>query len=194
MNSIELTALVLAALLSENFIMVHCMGIGTRSQAFRDPREGWRTGLALTLVMVVSAPLSRGVDMVLVQMGMDYLRLLAFALLVPGVSVVLRRLLHMVSPDLFHRLEGPLRAVSSNAAALGAVLLASQRSYDLGQTFAFALFGGAGATLVMMSFAGLGEEVSFDSCPKAFRGTPILFITGGLMALAFMGYYGLNLR
>lgn len=193
MDSIELTALILAALLSENFIMVHCMAIGTRSRAFRDPREGWRTGLSLTLVMVAAAMLSRGIDMLLVRLGMDHLRLLAFSLLVPAVSVALRRLLHMVSPDLFLRLEGPLRAVSSNAAALGAVLLASQRGYDLGQTFAFTLFGGAGATLVMMSFAGLGEEVSFDSCPKAFRGTPILFITGGLMALAFMGYYGLNM-
>ena len=193
MSAVQLAGLALAALLSENFVMVNCLGIGTRTQAFRDPIEGWRTGFGLTLVLVCSGLLSRGVDLILLQARMEYLRLLAFALLVPAASVALRWLIRLFLPELSRRIEGPLRAVSSNAAALGAVLMASQRGYGLGQTFIFTLFGGLGVTAAMMSFAGLREEVSFESCPRPFRGAPILFITAGLMALSLVGFYGLNL-
>ena len=36
MAVIELAGVALAALLSENFVLVSCMGIGTRTEAFRD--------------------------------------------------------------------------------------------------------------------------------------------------------------
>ena len=57
----------------------------------------------------------------------------------------------------------------------------------------FALFGGAGATVAMASFASLREEVSFHHCPRCFQGMPILLITAGLMALSLVGFYGLHL-
>ena len=51
MGIIELAGVALAALLSENFIFVTCMGIGTRVQSFRDPVDALRTGYCLTAVM-----------------------------------------------------------------------------------------------------------------------------------------------
>ena len=51
----------------------------------------------------------------------------------------------------------------------------------------------SGAMLALMSFAGLAQEVPFHACPRPFRGAPIQLITAGLMALALVGYYGLNL-
>ena len=83
--------------------------------------------------------------------------------------------------------------MSTNCAALGCALIIAQRSYSLGAALLFALFGGLGATLALASFASLRGEVSFDHCPKCFRGTPILFLTAGLMALSLVGFYGLHL-
>ena len=193
MSTIQLIALALSAMLAENLVLVHSMGIGCRSTSFTDPKEGRRSGIALTLVMVVSGTLSRGIDQFLHLMGVEFLSLLIFSLLVPAVSVVLQVFLHFFLPELSLRLMNHLKAVSLNAAGLGAILLASQRSYSVGQTFIFTLFGGIGVTLVMMCFAGLREEVSFTSCPKSFRGAPILFITAGLMAMAMVGFYGLHI-
>ena len=51
MTSVHLAGVALIALLSENFILVNCMGIGTHTKAFEDPVQARRTGLALTLGM-----------------------------------------------------------------------------------------------------------------------------------------------
>ena len=39
MTAVYLAGVALAALLSENFILVNCLGIGTRTQAFDHPLE-----------------------------------------------------------------------------------------------------------------------------------------------------------
>ena len=55
MTAVYLAGVALAALLSENFILVNCLGIGTRTQAFDHPLEAGRTGAARTAVMTLTA-------------------------------------------------------------------------------------------------------------------------------------------
>ena len=191
----ELMGVALAALLSENFILVTCMAIGTRTKSFRDPVDALRTGACLTVVMVLGALFSWLIDfLVITRFGWQHYRLLVLALLSPGIVAALRRFLRACLPELSRRLDGNLASISTNCAALGSALLIAQRSYGLGSALLFALFGGMGATLALASFASLREEVSFDSCPKCFRGIPILLITAGLMALSLVGFYGIHLN
>ena len=191
----ELMGVALAALLSENFILVTCMAIGTRTKSFRDPVDALRTGACLTVVMVLGALFSWLIDfLVITRFGWQHYRLLVLALLIPGIVAALRRFLRACLPELSRRLDGNLASISTNCAALGSALLIAQRSYGLGSALLFALFGGMGATLALASFASLREEVSFDSCPKCFRGIPILLITAGLMALSLVGFYGIHLN
>lgn len=55
MTALDMMGVALAALLSENFIFVNCMGIGTRRSSFSDPIDALRTGYCLTAVMVLGA-------------------------------------------------------------------------------------------------------------------------------------------
>lgn len=191
---IELVGVALAALLSENFILVSCMGIGTRTQSFQDPVDALRTGYCLTVVMVLSALLAWLANfLVLERFGLQHYRLLFLALLIPGMIAGLRRFIRVCLPELSRRMDGNLAAVSTNCAALGSALLILQRSYGFGSALLFALFGGLGVTVALASFASLRDEVSFDSCPKCFQGTPILLLTAGLMALSLVGFYGLHI-
>ena len=82
MAVIELAGVALAALLSENFVLVSCMGIGTRLRAFQDPIDALRTGYCLTAVMILSALLSWLADfLVLTRFGWQHFRLLFLCLL-----------------------------------------------------------------------------------------------------------------
>ena len=190
---LELLGVIVAALFSENFILVTCMGIGTRQEAFESPREARRTGIALTAVMVLATLVSWcAYRLVLRRYGLEYLDTLVFTLLVLGTVALLRRGLRAFLPELSRRLDPSLAALTTNCAALGVVLLTVQRGYGLGEALVFALFGGIGATLAMVSFAGVRGEVDMNSCPAPFRGTPILLLTAGLMAMALMGFYGLS--
>ena len=193
-TALELTGVALAALLSENLVLVSCMGIGTHEKSFQDPREAIRTGLCLTLVMVLGALGAWLLNfLILLRFNLAYFQVLAFALLIPGLVAGVRKLFQACIPELSRRVDGNLSSISTNCAALGSALLISQRSYGLDSALIFALCGGIGATLALASFASLQKEVDLNRCPKAFRGVPIQLITAGLMAMALVGYYGLYL-
>ena len=193
-GAIELAGVAVAALLAENFVLVSCMGIGTRTRSFRDPVDALRTGYCLTVVMVLGALLSWLADFLLLErFSWQHFRLLFLSLLIPGLVAGLRAFIRTCLPELSRRMDGNLASISTNCAALGSALLIAQRSYGLGSALLFALFGGMGATLALASFASLREEVSFHSCPKCFQGIPILLLTAGLMALSLVGFYGLHL-
>ena len=182
-TSLELAAVALTALLSENLVLVSCMGIGTHRESFQDSREAIRTGLCLTLVMVLGALSSWLLNfLVLIRFGLTHFQVLAFALLIPGLVAGVRKFFKACIPELSRRVDENLASISTNCAALGSALLISQRSYGLGSALIFALCGGLGATLALGSFASLQKEVDLNRCPRAFRGVPIQ-----------LGYYGLYL-
>ena len=133
MAVIELAGVALAALLSENFVLVSCMGIGTRLRAFQDPIDALRTGYCLTAVMVLSALLSWLADfLVLTRFGWQHFRLLFLCLLIPGIIAGLRLFVRVCLPELSRRMDDNLASIGTNCAALGCALLISQRSYGLG--------------------------------------------------------------
>lgn len=189
----ELMAVALTALFAENFLLVTCLGIGTRLNAFRDPKDALRTGSCLTWVMMLSTLLAWCVDVwILVRFGLDYYRTFIFALLIPASIWCLRQVLRLFIPELYRRNNLHLRSVTTNAAALGCVLLVSGRSYGLGESLLFAFCGGLGTTVALANFAHLLGEADLEQCPKCFRGVPIRFITAGLMAMSLVGFYGLH--
>lgn len=194
MNSVHLTAVALAALLSENFLLVNCLGIGTRTSAFRSHVEARRTGISVLMSMVVTVFFTWLADnLVLRHFGLEHFRLMVFTLIAIGCVALLRLGFRTFLPELSNRLDESLAALSTNCAALAAALLSSIRGYELDQALTFAFFGGVGVLVVLISFAGLREDVGFDDCPRVFRGAPIELITAGLMALALVGFYGLHI-
>lgn len=193
MTAVYLAAVALAALLSENFILVNCLGIGTRTQAFDHPRDAGRTGAALTAVMTFTALAAWVADQLLCHFALDYFQTLVFALIGPVVVWALRSFLRSCVPELSRRLDENLASITSNCAAMGAALIISQRGYNLAAALLFGLFGGLGATVALVSFAGLRQDLNVEGCPKSFRGVPMELITAGLMALSLVGFYGLHL-
>ena len=101
MGILDLAGVALAALLSENFILVNCMGIGTRVRSFRDPVDALRTGYCLTVVMVLGALCSWLADfLVFTRFSWQYYRLLFLALLIPGLVAGLRKFIRVCVPEL----------------------------------------------------------------------------------------------
>ena len=100
MTAVYLAGVALAALLSENFILVNCLGIGTRTQAFDHPLEAGRTGAALTAVMTLTALVTWVADQLLYHFALDYYQPLVFALVGPLVVWALRSFLHSCVPEL----------------------------------------------------------------------------------------------
>ena len=48
-----------------------------------------------------------------------------------------------------------------------------------------------GFTVAIVIMAGIREKTENNDVSPAFRGTPIVLVTAGLMAIAFFGFSGL---
>lgn len=64
--------------------------------------------------------------------------------------------------------------------------------WDLGRALALAIFGGVGFTIAIVIMAGIREELALCDVPKSFRGAAITLVVGGILAMAFMGFTGVD--
>ena len=94
-------------------------------------------------------------------------------------------------PPLYNALGVYLPLITTNCAVLGVALTNVQEGYDIltGVVNGFATAVGFLVSIVLM--AGIREKIEYNDVPASFRGTPIVLVTAGLMAIAFFGFSGL---
>ena len=63
--------------------------------------------------------------------------------------------------------------------------------YNFIESISFGIGSGLGFGLALIIMASIREKLELANVPKVFQGTPISFITTGLLALAFTGFSGL---
>ena len=85
-----------------------------------------------------------------------------------------------------------LPLITTNCAVLGVALLNVQNNYNFIESVVYGITGGLGFLLAIFLFAAVRESLEFAETPKCFEGFPIALITAGLLALAFMGFSGLQ--
>jgi len=187
----ELLLIVLAAALVNNFVLVQFLGLCPFMGASRRLEGAIGMALATGLVLTTASGLCFLVDrFVLQRFELQYLRILAFVAVV-GASILLTNALVRRFSPLLHRVLGVyLPLVASNCALLGVALLNSAAS----RSFVAALCCGAGASLgfgiALALIAGLRERLTHADVPMPFRGTAIVFVTAGILSLAFLGFAG----
>jgi len=189
---LELLAMAVAALLSENLLLTRSLGAGSVLRELGGVRRALAMGGTVTLLMVLCAPLLWAVDSLLLRtLGLEYLRLLAFLAVIVLVEEALRAVTGLIPP-----LKAPmgelLPLAAAGSAVLGGGLLAAQDGLALVPTVLFALLSGAGFTLAALLLAGIRGRLAFSECPKAFRGAPLALVTAGLLAMAFIGFVGIH--
>jgi electron transport complex protein RnfA len=64
--------------------------------------------------------------------------------------------------------------------------------WDLGKAMTLALFGGIGFTIAIVIMSGIREELELCDVPKPFKGAAITLVIGGILAIAFMGFTGVD--
>ena len=93
---------------------------------------------------------------------------------------------------LFDMLKGFLVGICASAPLGPIAILVIQKDYDLLEGIIYALSTGLGFLLAMVLFAGLREQLDLVDVPKSFEGVPIAFVTASLLAMAFMGFSGVD--
>ena len=180
------TALVNNVILIKFLGLCPLMGVSTKM----DGALGM--GLATTFVLSLAAAASWMLENWLLNpMGLQYLRILAFILVIASVVQFTEMLIRKVSPSLYQILGIYLPLITTNCAVLGVALLNVQNQHSFIESLMFGLGSAMGFTLVLVLFAGLRERLAVLQVPELYKGAPIAFIVAGLLSVAFMGFAGL---
>ena len=187
-----IVGIILSALLSQNFILVKFYGICPFMGVSKKIDTALGMGMAVTFVMALASAACYLINLLLIQLGLEYMQTVAFILVIAALVQVVEMFLKKFVPALYKALGVFLPLITTNCAVLGVVLVNVQEGYNFLLSVVNGAAGGLGFTLAIVLFASVRERVDKTDCPECFKGFPIALIAAGLLALAFMGFSGLK--
>ena len=129
---------------------------------------------------------------VLNPLNLGYLQTIAFILVIAALVQLVEIILKKVSPSLYQALGVFLPLITTNCAVLGVAILVIQKELNLMMGVWYALSTALGFGLALVIFAGIREQLNLVSVPKGMQGMSIALVTAGLLAMAFMGFSGVD--
>jgi electron transport complex protein RnfA len=188
----EYALILVGTVLVNNFVLVKFLGLCPFMGVSKKLETAFGMGLATMFVMTLSSVLAWLVNAyVLVPLGIDYLRTIAFILVIASVVQFTETVMHKTSPMLYQLLGIFLPLITTNCAVLGVALLNLQEQRSFLDSVVYGFGAAIGFALVLVLFAAVRERVTVADVPEPFQGSAIALVTAGLMSLAFMGFAGL---
>lgn len=193
MNIQSVLLIMFSAFLIENFIFNKFYGCCPFLGVSDKPATALGMGMAVTFVMVVSGAVTYAVYYFLLEpFGLEYLRTIAFILVIASLVQFIEMFLRKFIPALYCALGIYLPLITTNCAVLSSALLIIDNGYNFIEGIAFGFAAGLGFTLAIVVFAGVRAKIVCADPPRAFRGFPIILIAAGLLAMAFSAFSGIS--
>lgn len=190
----------ITAIFVNNVVLSQFLGIcpflGVSKKVETAAGMGAAVAFVLTIATVVTYLIQK---FVLEAFGLEYLQTIAFILVIAALVQMVEIILKKVSPALYQALGVFLPLITTNCCILGVAILVAQGTYAsyglepgllTGVVYAFST--ALGFALAMVIFAGIREQLSLVNVPKGMEGMSIALVTAGLLAMAFMGFSGVD--
>lgn len=188
----DIFLVLLGAAFVNNFVLVKFLGLCPVMGVSNRLDSAYGMAMATGFVLTLSAALSWMVQhWLLAPLGLDYLRTLAFILVIAGVVQFVELAMARRQPRLYRVLGIYVPLIATNCAVLGVTLLNVQEKRTLFEAVLYGFGAALGFALVLVLFSAMRERLETADVPAAWRGMPIALVTAGLMSLAFMGFAGL---
>ena len=190
----------ISAIFVNNIVLSQFLGICPFLGVSKKVGTAAGMGVAVAFVLVIAVIVTFLLqNYVLVPFGLEYLQTIVFILVIAGLVQMLEIVLKRMSPSLYQALGIFLPLITTNCCILGVSILVANGTYNaqgleptllVGVIYAFAT--AVGFALALIIFAGIREQLSMVNIPKNMEGIAIALITAGLLALAFMGFSGVD--
>ena len=184
--------LLVGAILVNNFVLVQFLGLcpfmGVSNKLETAIGMSGATTFVLTLASICSYLVH---TYVLQPLGLEYLRTIAFILVIAVVVQFAKMFIEKTSPLLYRVLGVFLPLITTNCAVLGVALQNTAKAHNFFESTLYGLGAALGFSLVLVLFSAMRERLAVADVPTPFKGAAIGMITAGLMSLAFMGFAGL---
>ena len=195
----SLVGISVSAVFINNFVLSRFLGLCPFFGVSKKLSSAFGMGMAVIFVMAIASSFTWVINrFVLMPFGVEYLQTIVFILVIAALVQLVEMALQKYSPALYDALGIYLPLITTNCAVLGVAIINTGVNQMTGQSYSFiesiisGVFSGIGFMLALVLMAGLREKLELANIPRTFEGLPISFITAGLMALAFLGFAGLN--
>lgn len=188
----ELLLVFITAVLVNNVVLSQFLGLCPFFGVSKRIKTATGMGLAVVFVITISSMITNLVyDYILEPANLVYLQTIVFISVIAALVQLVEMVLKKYSPALYESLGVFLALITTNCAVLGVSLLNVQKGYGFVTSLVNGIGTAVGFLFAIVIMAGIRERIEFNNIPKAFKGTPTILVTAGLMAMAFYGFSGL---
>ena len=194
----NLILIALSAVLVNNIVLTRFLGICSFLGATKKSSSAIGMSLALAFVLIFSGVLSYSLYFyVLVPLGLGFLRLVAFILVIASLVQFVEMFITRFVPSLYKSLGIYLPLITTNCVVLTVALDVAAvngvvPSYDFVTMLVYVAASAVGYGVVTVLFSYIQERMAINNVmPKAFQGPASALLVAGLMAIAFLGFKGM---
>ena len=189
----EYLLIFISAIFVNNIVLSQFLGICPFLGVSKKIETALGMGAAVAFVLTLATIVTYIVQIYLLNpFGLQYLQTLAFILVIAALVQMVEIIMKKLSPALYQALGIFLPLITTNCAVLGVAILVIQKDFDLLTGVVYAFSTALGFALAMVLFAGIREQLSLVNIPKGMQGMAIALVTAGLLAMAFMGFSGVD--
>lgn len=185
-------SILIKSMLVDNVVFIQylaiCPFIGMTSETGKATGMGIATSFVILLATAVTWPLYQ---FVMIPLGLEFLQTLVFILVIASLVQLVEFYLKKSAPGLYSSMGIYLSLITTNCAVLGVTINCISKGYNYGESIVYALGSALGFLLSMVVMSSVRSRLQTADVPKAFKGTPMLYVAAGLLSLAFLGFKGL---
>jgi electron transport complex protein RnfA len=188
----ELLLIAIGSALVNNVVLSQFLGLCPFLGVSKNVKTSAGMGAAVIFVITIASFVTSLIyKSVLVGLHLEFLQTIVFILVIAALVQFVEMFLKKSMPALYEALGVYLPLITTNCAVLGVALTNVQKDYNILESVVNGVGISVGFTIAIIMLAGIRERLEYNDVPHSFKGSPIVLITSGLMAIAFFGFSGL---
>ena len=184
--------LIIGSIFINNIILAQYLGacpfLGTTKKMETAVGMGFAVVFVMTLAAIITWVIS---TFFLTKFGLQYLRTIAFILVIASLVQFVEMFLRKSIPSLYAGLGIFLPLITTNCAVMGVCLININEEFTFIQALISAISYAIGFAFALILFAGVRERIVLGRVPKPLQDTSIALVTAGVLSLAFFAFRGM---
>ena len=188
----DLIVLAISCILINNIVLAQFLGNCPFLGTSKKMETAIGMSMAVVFVLVMAGVITWITNTYFLQkLGLEYLRTVAFILVIASLVQFVEMFLKKSIPALYAGLGIFLPLITTNCAVMGACLININEEYTFIEALVASFSYAVGFGLALILFAGVRERIMLARVPRPLQDTAIALVTAGVLSLTFLAFKGM---
>ena len=190
----EMILMLVGAALVNNVVLSQFLGLCAFLGVSKRTETAAGMGGAVIFVMTIASGITTAIYNGILSnetINLTYMRTIVFIVVIAALVQFIEMVLKKYMPSLYQALGVYLPLITTNCAVLGIAITNTDENYGILKSMWNGFGTAVGFTIAIVIMAGIRERTEYNDVPGVFKGSPMVLVTAGLMAIAFGGFAGI---